>query len=804
MAALACARAGLRVIVCEEDFRLGGRLLSERDEIDGAPAAEWVASAVADLSDSAAVRIMTRTTVTGIYDGECGALERVGDHLAEGKPFAPRQRFWTIVPKQIVLAAGALERSIAFGGNDRPGVMLASAARTYANRFAVAAGRRVAIFTNNDNGWRTARDLLAAGQEVVAVIDSRADVQPPVDLRGGRVIAGGRVIETRGRTLNQVIVKSGVGEEVISADLLAVSGGWNPALALSSHLSGRPSWNDAIASFVPGATAPDNMIAAGAVAGNFSLSGCLADGAKAGAEAIRRLGGKRPALVVPRADDERYAITPLWHVAESRGPAFVDPQNDVTTKDIALAQREGFGRVEHLKRYTTLGMATDQGKAGNVLGLAVMAELSGRSIPDIGTTVYRPPFTPVAIGALAGTSRGKHFRPTRLPPSHGYAKEQGAVFVETGQWLRAQWFPQSGESGWRQSVNREVETVRSKVGVCDVSTLGKIDIQGSDAGAFLDRVYINTFSTLPVGKARYGLMLREDGFVMDDGTTSRLANDHFYMTTTTANAGKVMQHLEFCHQALWPELDVQMVSVSDQWAQYSVAGPQARDLLRTVVDSRHDISDAALPYLGVAAMTVCDGVTARLFRISFSGERAYEIAVPARYGDALMRRLMENGRPFGAIMYGTEALSVMRIEKGHPAGNELNGQTTADDLGLGRMMSKKKDFIGRVMAQRPALVAADRPTLVGFRPVDHKQMLRAGAHFLAVGAKPSLENDEGYMTSVAYSPLLQSAIGLGFLKNGPARIGQHVRAYDPVRNGDIEVEICHPAFIDPRGERLHG
>jgi sarcosine oxidase subunit alpha len=320
----------------------------------------------------------------------------------------------------------------------------------------------------------------------------------------------------------------------------------------------------------------------------------------------------------------------------------------------------------------------------------------------------------------------------------------------------------------------------------------------------LDRIYVNTFSTLPVGKARYGLMLREDGFAMDDGTTSRLADDHFYMTTTTANAARVMQHLEFCHQALWPELDVQMVSVSDQWAQYSVAGPQARELLRIVIDSRHDISDAAVPYLGVASVTVCDGIAARLFRISFSGERAYEIAVPARYGDALMRRLMEKGRPFGAIMYGTEALSVMRIEKGHPAGNELNGQTTAGDLGLGRMMSKKKDFIGRVMAQRPALVAADRPALVGFRPVDRRQALRAGAHFLAIGAKPSLDNDEGYMTSVAYSPALESSIGLGFLKNGPARIGQHVRAYDPVRNGDIEVEICHPAFVDPKGERLHG
>lgn len=804
MAVRTCARAGLRVIVCEEDFRLGGRLLSERDEVDGRPGTDWAREVVAELLALPDVRIMTRTSVTGLHDGECGALERVSDHVAQGQPFAPRQRFWTIVPKQIILAAGGLERSIAFGGNDRPGVMLASAVRSYANRFAVSPGRRTAIFTNNDSGWRTAADLLDAGQEVAAVIDSRSNVQPSVNLRGCRAITGGRVIETRGRTLNRITVTSPAGEENISANLLAVSGGWNPTLALTSHRGGRPVWNEGIAAFVPGATTPDNMIVAGAAAGTFSLHGCLADGARAGVEAVSRLGGSSAPPAVPRSSDESYNIEPFWHVKESRGLAFIDPQNDVTTKDVVVAHREGFKRIEHLKRYTTLGMATDQGKAGNVIGLAVMAELSGCSIPETGTTVFRPPFAPVAIGAIAGHSRGKAFRPTRLPPSHRYAVEQGAVFVETGLWLRAQWFPQGGETEWRESVDREVQTVRNKVGVCDVSTLGKIDIHGADADALLDRVYVNMFSTLPVGKARYGLMLREDGFAMDDGTTSRLAEDHYYMTTTTANAAKVMQHLQFCHQTLWPELDVQMVSVSDQWAQYSVAGPLARQLLRAVIDGEYDISDAAVPYLGAVPITVCGGVTARLFRISFSGEQAYEIAVPARYGDALMRQLMENGRSLGATLYGTEALSVMRIEKGHPAGNELNGQTTAGDIGLARMMSKKKDYIGRVMAQRPALIASDRPTLVGFRPVDRDMKLRAGAHFLAVGARASLENDEGYMTSVAYSPSLQSSIGLGFLTNGPERIGQRVRAYDPVRNGDVEVTICHPVFIDPDGERVRG
>jgi sarcosine oxidase subunit alpha len=378
------------------------------------------------------------------------------------------------------------------------------------------------------------------------------------------------------------------------------------------------------------------------------------------------------------------------------------------------------------------------------------------------------------------------------------------VFTEAGQWLRAQWFAQAGEADWLASVSREVATVRSAVGVCDVSTLGKIDIQGPDSGVFLDRVYINMFSTLPVGKARYGVMLREDGFVMDDGTTARLAPDHYVMTTTTANAAKVMQHLNFCQQVLWPQLDVQMISVTEQWAQYAIAGPRARDVLGKLVDRPFDISNAAFPFLGAQSLSVCGGRTARLFRISFSGELAYELAVPARFAEAQLRAIITAGEEFGIAPYGTEALSVLRIEKGHAAGNELNGHTTAGDLGLGRMMSTKKDFIGRVMAARPALVDPDRPVMVGFKPVNANDRLRAGAHLFRPRVSVTPDNDDGYMTSVAYSPSLQSWIGLGLLKQGPARIGERVRAYDPVRGGDIEAEVCAPAFIDPEGGRLHG
>jgi heterotetrameric sarcosine oxidase alpha subunit len=803
-AALTVARTGARVILADEDFRLGGRLLSDRHEIDGRSGAEWVAQAEAELAAMPEVRILRRTAVTSVYDhGQYAAVERVNDHVAVPPEHQPRQRMWKIVAKRAVLAAGAQERMIAFGNNDRPGVMLAGAVRTYVNRFAASPGQRLTIFTNNDDGWRTAADAKAAGIEIAAVIDSRADAKPSI--AGVQTLTGARVTRVHGgHEMRAIDVTDAQGHTTkISADALAVSGGWNPAVHLTCHLNGKPVWNEQLSAFVPG-TVPAGLIVAGAAKGTMTLAACLAEGAAIGAQAAADCGFMAAAAPLPRADDEPSAVTPLWYVKDSTAKAFVDFQNDVTTSDIALANQEGFSSVEHLKRYTTLGMATDQGKVSNVVGLAILAEASSRAIPDVGTTTYRPPYVPVSFGAMSGHHRGKDFRPTRITPSHQWAAEQGAVFVESGAWLRAQYYPKPGEKDWLETVNREVAATRASVGVCDVSTLGKIEIEGTDAGTFLDRVYTNTFSTLPVGKARYGLMLREDGFVMDDGTTSRLAPERYFMTTTTAQAGAVMRHLEFCHQVLWPALDVQMVSVSEQWAQFSVAGPRSRDTLRKLIDEKFDLSDGAFPYLGVREITVAGGIPARLYRISFSGEMAYEIGVPARYGNAAIRAIMAAGAEFGIVPYGIEALGVMRIEKGHVAGAELNGQNTARDLGLGKMMSTKKDYIGRVMAQRPALLEPDRPALVGFKPVDRNARLRAGAHFIPVGAANTAANDEGYMTSVAFSPMLGSWIGLGVLTRGPQRIGERVRAYDPVRNGDVEVEICNPVFVDPQGARLHG
>jgi sarcosine oxidase subunit alpha len=812
-AALLAGRSGARVILCDEDFVLGGRLNGDRHVIDDLSGRDWAWRVESELRALPNVQLMPRTTVFGAYDAgssgarSYGALERVCDHLAVPPAHRPRQRLWKIVARQSVLAAGGVERPVVFGGNDRPGVMLAAAVRTYINRFAVAPGRRAAIFTSSDDGWRTAADLVQAGVAVEAVIDSRAEVDPGLVRAAERghvqVLLNSQVVGTEGwQRLSRISVRGPDGRIVrYAVDLLAVSGGWNPSLALSTHLGGKPQWAQAISAFVPG-DLPRGMSTAGACAGAFGLGESLRQGAQAGSGAAVAAGFDAQGIPAWKSSDDRVRSSALWFVEDSVGKAFVDLQHDVTREDVELAAREGFRSVEHLKRYTTLGMATDQGKTSNVNGLAIMAALTERSIPSVGTTTARPPYTPVSIGALAGSHRGRNFRPTRLTAGHDWARERGATFVETGPWLRAQWFAAAGESDWLQIVSREVRSVRSGVGVCDVSTLGKIDIQGSDAAVFLDRIYINMFSTLPVGKSRYGLMLREDGLVMDDGTTAQLAKGRYIMSTTTANAAGVMQHLEHARQVLWPELDVQIVSVTEQWAQYAVAGPKSRELLERLLGDAFDVSDRAFPYLACAEFS-WRNLRARLFRISFSGELAYELAVPARQGDAVIRAIMSAGETLGVTPYGVEALGVMRIEKGHVAGNELNGTTTAADLGLGRMMSKKKDFIGRVLSERPGLTDPERPALVGIQPVDRSARLYGGAHFLAPGATPNLENDQGYLTSVAYSPTLGHWIGLGFLKRGPQRQGERLRAYCPMRSGDAEVEVVSPLFLDPEGARLH-
>ncbi len=799
--ALAAARSGARVILADEDFRAGGRLNAETLEVDAMAGADWAARALAELADMDNVRLLIRTTIYGAYDhGVFGALERRTDHLADsdGKP---RQVLWRIHAKRSLLCAGATERPIAFGNNDRPGIMLAGAVRAYVNRFGVAPGRKVAVFTNNDDGWRTAADLAAKGVEVTAIIDTR-DTAAQEAPAGVRAIMGGQIVDTSGRLgLRSLKLSDG---RTVPADCLAVSGGWNPNVHLTCHQRGRPVWRDDISAFVPGADLPPGMAVAGAANGALTLAAALSDGHEKATAIAGELGFSGATGRTPQAEDEASEGAAFWHVATGGKRAWLDLQNDVTVKDVKQAHREGYRSVEHLKRYTTLGMATDQGKTSNIAALAIMAEISGRTIPETGTTIFRPPYTPVPIGALAGRSRGRDFRPYRLTPSHQWAKAHGATFVETGMWLRAQWYARPGETGWRDSVDREVEMTRASVGICDVTTLGKIDIQGRDAAEFLNRVYTNAWLKLPVGKVRYGLMLREDGIAYDDGTTARLGENHYLMTTTTANAVLVFRRLEFARQCLWPGLDVHLISTTDGWAQFAVAGPNARALLSKLVDPPFDISNEAFPFMACANLTICGGTRARLFRISFSGEMAFEIAVPARYGNSLMEVLMRAGEEFDAIPYGTEALGVMRIEKGHAAGNELNGQTTALNLGMAGLVNKNKDCIGKVLSQRPEMMRDDAIRLVGFVPVDRTQPLAAGAHFINRGEVANMENDQGWMSSVAFSPTLGHSIGLGFIRRGHERIGEIVRAVNPARGTEVEVEITSPHFYDPEGGRQRG
>ena len=798
MAAKAAAQAGLDVIICDEDTRSGGRLNAERLEVGGLPGVDWAQALEAELRAMPNVRILLRTTVTGAYDGGTfGALEVLPETVAR-KAGGARACFWRIVARQSVLAAGAIERPVAFRNNDRPGIMTAGAVRAYINRWAVAPGRVVTVFGNNDDAHKTAADLLAAGVHVAALIDARPDATTELDVP---FYPGAVVCDAHGsKGLEAITLQGPKGQEKISTDCLAMSGGWNPSVHLSCHMNGRPEWRDDLASFVPRAGAVPGMHAAGCCAGQMSTHAALQGGLQAAQAAAQALGVDLPDMAPPQAEDAPYRLAPLWAVP-GKGRAWLDFQNDVTVKDVRQAAQENFRSVEHMKRYTTQGMATDQGKSSNVAALAILADATGRGIPETGTTTFRPPYVPVPIAAMGAGAQGKGFAPERLTTSHAASLEMGAPMIAVGLWYRPSYFPRAGETHWRHSCDREVAHVRQAVGVCDVSTLGKIDIQGPDAGALLDFVYTNTFSTLKVGRARYGLMLREDGHVMDDGTTARLGETHFVMTTTTAAAGQVMKHLEFVTQALRPDLDVSFASVTEQWAQFAIAGPKARALLNGLLDAQ--IDDNSFPFMGCGAVSLL-GVAGRLFRISFSGEHAYELAVPARFGDSLFRLLVARAEEMGGGAYGMEALNVLRVEKGFITHSEIHGRTTAFDVGLEKMISRKKDCIGQTMADRPGLSGPEREQLVGLLALGNARPLTAGAHLFKTGDEAVSANDQGYITSVAYSPSLGQFIGLGFLRNGRARLGEEVQMVDHVRNVTTTCKVVNPVFFDPDGGRARG
>jgi sarcosine oxidase subunit alpha len=791
MAAWTAAQAGADVILAEEEARMGGRLVSDNIRVDGQPGADWVEGLLADLNAMPNVRLMTRTTVTGAYDdGTFGALERVGLHRAPA-PHLPRECFWRIVAGQAVLAAGALERPIAFPDNDRPGIMLASAIRTYLHRYGVVPGKRVALIANNDAARATARDLMAAGVKVVAILDTRPDASVVEDCP---VYVNAQITGTAGRLgLTSVTFRHAGGTAVLEVDTLAVSGGWNPTVHLTCHMNGRPLWREDIAAFVPAPDAVPRLTPAGACNGTFSTAGAFRDGQEAAQKALAALGKSAPDMTLPQAEDAPYAITPFWETPGVEGRQWLDFANDVTTKDVKLSAQENFRSVEHMKRYTTQGMAPDQGKNSNVAALAVLADATGRGIPQTGTTTFRPPYVPTSIAAMGAGGRGAGFAPQRFLTSDQASRDRGAPMIEAGLWYRPSYFPKPAETTWLEACNRETRMVRETVGVADVSTLGKIDLQGKDAARFLDLVYTNTFSTLPVGRVRYGLMLREDGHVLDDGTTARLGEQHFLMTTTTAAAGLVMRHLDFVHQAFCAGWDVRFTSVTEAWAQFAVAGPQARALLATLLGDMPD-----LPFMGVTDVRLGQ-VTARLFRISFSGEQGYEIAVPTRYGEALFRDLVARAETLGGGPYGMEALNVLRIEKGFITHAEIHGRTTAFDIGMERMVSGKKDCIGKAAAARPGMVGPERDQLVGLKAT---AAMGAGAHLFIPGDRVHRETDQGYVTSVCYSPTLDAHLALAFLRNGRARHGERIRVVDHLRKIDILAEVTDPVFHDKEGVKL--
>jgi methylglutamate dehydrogenase subunit C len=784
--------SGLKVLIADQDVALGGgSLLDARWDV-------WRQRLGAQLASFATVRALTRTTVLGAYGyGVFAALEVLEDS-ARAASGGLRERLRVIRARRVLLATGATERLIAFPGNDTPGVMLAGSALAYLRRYGVAAGRRPALFVNNDEAYEALFALRAAGIECAGVVDARTESRAAARARdlGVEVFGGAGIEAVRGRSaVRGVSLKARDGtRRQLAADCLLISGGFTPATSLATQLGATLQWHEDGAAFVPELAAAAGHVA-GAARGTSGLAAAARDGAAAAQALVAELTNSSPAAGAGDLppDPELTPLAALWEI-EGRGKAFVDLQNDVTSADVRLSQREGYEHVEHMKRYTTHGMATDQGRIGGLLGSAVLARARGLPVSAVGQAHARPYVLPLPFAALAGSEVREHYKPRRLLPLHEWHEQAGASFVPTGLWLRPLVYAR--DRGW-DPVLREARAVRRAVGITDVSTLGKIDVQGKDAARFLDFVYANTFSTLAVGRARYGIMLREDGMLFDDGTTSRLGPEHFLVTTTTANSAAVLEHLEFHRQATCAHLEVVLSDVCDQWAQFAVAGPCARELLRLVV-SGCDLSNQAFPFMAATAAAIA-GVAGRLFRISFSGELAYEVAVPATNALRVWSALLEAGRPLGVMPYGLDALNTLRIEKGHVTGAELNGNTGAHDLGFERLLKKQGDFIGRVLAQRPALTSAERLQLVGVRPKDRAQRLRNGMQLVASEAPA---DSLGYVTSSTPSVELEGWVGLALLAGGRSRIGARLIGTSPVHGERIELEVVSPHMLDPENNRV--
>jgi sarcosine oxidase subunit alpha len=826
-AALAAGRAGARVVLVDEQQEFGGSLLHDRQaRIDGKTASEWVAAAVAELKSMPEVTLLPRTVAFAYYDHNMvSCMERVTDHLApssaeHGKQ--PRQRLWRIRAKDIILATGAIERPMVYLDNDRPNCMLASAAQTYVNRYGAMPGKRAVVLTNNDGAYRAALDLADAGIAIPAIVDVREDPQGELvreaRSRGLEVLAGYAITRVTGKlAVNGVEIAklSADGKSVtggtrsISCDLVVSSAGWQPTVHLFSQSRGKLRWEPGILAFVPDKQLPgQNSHSVGGAAGIFTTDACLADGHAAGAMAANAAGATGSAGDAPSAaaEPQQSAMREMWVVPSTaplghQGKHFIDYQNDVTAADVALAHREGYRSVEHLKRYTTMGMATDQGKTSNVNALALMAELRGVSVPEVGTTTFRPPYTPVTIGAFSGIDKGDFLDPIRKTPLHSWHEQHGAPFETVGQWHRAWYYPKPGES-MHDAVNREVKAVRTSVGIVDASTLGKIDIQGPDAAWFLNMVYTNAWSKLEPGKCRYGLMLGEDGMVMDDGVTSRISENHFHMTTTTGGAARVMAWLEDWLQCEWTDKKVYLTSVTEQWAVIGISGPMARKLLAEVTPDMA-LDDASFPHLSFKEGVVA-GVPSHVYRITFTGEATYEVNIAPSYAMHVWRALMQAGEKYGITPYGTEAMHVLRAEKGFVIiGQETDGTQTPQDLGMDWIVSKQKpDFLGKRSLQRSDTRRPDRKHLVGLLTENPNEVLPEGAQIVAeLKDKPPMEMI-GHVTSSYYSPNCGRSIAMAVVKNGRNRQGETV--YLPYEGKVVRAKIGEPKFFDLEGARING
>ena len=817
-AALAAGRGGARVMLADEQSEFGGSLLARSDLIDQRPVMEWVVDVLAELAAMKHVRLLSRSTVFGYYDHNFLAIvERLTDHLATGSGIGVRERLWRVRAKRVVIAAGAIERPLVFANNDRPGVMLASAVSTYVNRYAVAPGKNVVVFTNNDSAYYTVLDLLRAGVAVAALIDIRPGPGGVLATRvrdeGVELVGGHAVVDVKGvkRVEGVEVMRlTGGGDAVIGlsrsidCDLVAISGGWNPAVHLHSQSGARACFSNEKSCFVPGSSVQVER-SIGACSGSFRLGDCLAEGFAAGAEAAQATGfGGDAAVKLPLTSDvDEEDLRTMWLVPSrepfGRGPKqFVDLQNDTTTADIKLASLEGYHSVEHVKRYTALGFGTDQGKLGNINGAAILASTLGTEISKTGTTTFRPAYTPVSFGAIAGRDVKALYEPVRKTALHEWHETANAEFENVGQWKRPWYYPQRGES-MQEAVNRECLAVRSGVGLLDASTLGKIDVQGPDAAEFLDRVYTNDWKKLAVGRCRYGLMLGEDGMVMDDGVGSRLGEQHFVITTTTGGAAHVLAWLERWLQTEWPNLKVHLTSVTEHWATLSIAGPKSRALIAELCGDI-DFSHKAFPFMSYREGTVAD-VGARVFRISFTGELSYEINVPANYARHVWEQLMVAGIKYGITPYGTEVMHVLRAEKGFIiVGQDTDGSVTPLDLGMQWIVSKNKDFIGKRSLSRADCTREDRKQLVGLATDSPNDVLPEGAQLVD---DPYLKIPMpmiGHVSSSYFSACLGRSVALALVKGGRARTGETVFA--PLAGGKVlSATIVSPVFYDAEGAK---